>query len=338
MAGRTGLKEIAARTGFAIKTVSRALNDDPNVKESTRAAIREAAEKLSYYPDLHARSLRERCTHTIGYIVPDITNAFFGRIGIAIEKAFKKRGYSLLMSFTEESGENEVEAIKKMISHRVDGILLASVGTTGTFLKRVVDGRKVPLVVIDNRIRGFRATMVLHDNLQGAFQLTRHLIGHGHREIACIGGPPFETSGKERLAGYRRAMEEAGLPVRDGLIRSANWRIDGGFRAAREIFQAAGNAPTALFVANSIMALGVYRALREMRIRIPQDVAVAAYDNLDFVDALNPPLTTLDTAEEEIGRIAADLLLAGIERGGGEEPKEYVVQGRLCVRRSCGCR
>lgn len=333
-----GLKDIAEKTGFSIKTVSRALNDHPDVSEKTREIILSTAKKYSYYPNLLAKSLRTQTAYAIGYIVPDITNEFFGKVGETIEKIFKNHGYSLLISFTEESKENEIDALRLLLAKRVDGIVLATVGNTGDFLRKVMHQYTVPLVVIDNRVEGVKTNLVLHDNIKGAYILTKHLLDHGHENIGCITGPLNETSGKERLEGYKEALKEYGIQPDNSLIRVSNWRIDGGFAAAQELMKGSSQRPSAIFIGNSIMALGVYKALKKMELKVPDDVALVSFDNLEFTEALDPPLTTLDKAEHKIGKLAADLLLDRIRDRNLTKVEQHLIDGKLCIRGSCGCK
>jgi LacI family transcriptional regulator len=331
------LKGIATKTGFSIKTVSRALNDHPDVNETTKQKILDVAKKYSYYPNLLAKSLRTRTTFTIGYIVPDITNEFFGKVGIVIEREFRVRGYSLLVSFTEESEENEINSLKLLLSKRVDGIVLATVGRTGEFLKEVIHRFHIPVVVIDNKEEGIRTNLVMHDNVYGAYVLTQHLIWHGHRRIACITGPLSETSGRDRLQGYNNALSEHGIHFEEDLIEVSNWRIEGGYNATLNLLKRNTQDFSALFVSNSLMALGSYKALKKLDLKIPQDVACVSFDNFDFSEVIDPPLTTLESVEEEVGRKASQILLEKIKNRDTDSVSEYLVQPKLCIRKSCGC-
>jgi LacI family transcriptional regulator len=332
------LRDIAQKTGYSIKTVSRAINNHPDVNENTRRKILSVAKKYSYYPNLVAKSLRTRKAYTIGYIVPDITNEFYGKIGITIEKEFRKHGYSLLVSFTEESEENEINSLKLLLAKRVDGIILATVGTTGDFLQEVINRHHIPVVVIDNKAEGIKTNTVLHDNIYGGYVLTKHLLEHAHRRIACVTGPLSETSGKERLEGYTKALIEYNIPIEERFIKVSNWRVHGGFDATMELMGGAGEKPSAVFYANSQMALGAYKAFKKNNVRIPEDVAVVSFDNLDFTDAIDPPLTTLDSVDGDIGRHASELLREIIVNGDGQRIREYLVKAGLCIRKSCGCK
>lgn len=332
------LKGIAEKTGFSIKTVSRAINNHPDVNAKTREKILAVAREYAYSPNLVAKSLRTQKAFTIGYIVPDIANEFFGKVGIVIEKEFRKYGYSLLISFTEESEEKEINSLKLLLAKRVDGIVLATVGTTGEFLEEVIYRQHVPVVVIDNRDVGIKTNLVLHDNVDGAYRLTKHLLEHGHRRIACITGPLAETSGKERLVGYKKALVEYNVQIDKDLIKISNWRVDGGYDATCELMEDRDSRPSAFFIGNSIMALGVYKALKKLELRVPDDVALVSFDNFEFTEVVDPPLTTLDNVEEEIGKIASELLLEKIKDRDTNNVKEHLVKARLCIRKSCGCK
>lgn len=331
------LRDIAQKTGYSIKTVSRAINNHPDVNENTRKKILSVAQKYSYYPNLMAKSLRTRKAYTIGYIVPDITNEFYGKVGISIEKEFRQLGYSLLVSFTEESEENEINSLKLLLAKRVDGIILATVGTTGDFLQEVINRHHIPVVVIDNKAEGFKTNAVIHDNIDGAYILTKHLLEHGHQRVACVTGHLSETSGRERLEGFRKALQEYGVLIEKKFIKVANWRVNGGFDATMELLRTAGERPSAVFYANSQMALGAYKAFKKSSIRIPEDVAVVSFDNLNFTDAMDPPLTTLDSVEEQMGKLASQLLREIIVNKDGDRIREHLVKAGLCIRKSCGC-
>lgn len=247
MKKNVGLKDIADKTGFSIKTVSRAINNHPDVNETTRQKILSVAKEYSYYPNLAAKSLHTKKAFTIGYIVPDITNEFYGEIGIVLEKEFRQHGYSLLISFTEESEENEINSLKLLLAKRVDGIVLATVGTTGEFLKEVINRYQVPVVVCLTTVTDLLAAL---------------------------------------QAPWLKPLRGTGLRV----------------------------------------------------IKKHYDVALVVYDNLEFTEAIDPPLTTLDKVEDEIGRIASNLLLEKIKNKDIENVSEYFVKARLCIRRSCGCK
>jgi len=331
------LKSIASKTGFSVKTVSRAINDHPDISEETRKKILAVVKKCNYYPNLLARGLRKNRTCAIGYAVPEMTNQFFAEVGLAVENVFKKYGYSTLISFTGDCPEDEITSLKLLISRRVDGIILGTAGENEAFLKEVIKHYGIPIVLIDNKVKGLKVDVVLHDNVEGAYLLNKHLIMHGHKNIACITGPLNQTAGKGRLDGYKKALSEFGIRINNNLIKVANWRIIDGFNFANELIESHTRKPTAIFASNAVMALGVLKALRKRRLKVPDDMALVSFDNLDFTEAVEPPLTTLSKIERKIGCTAAELLFNRIKEKNVRDVQEVYVEPELCVRQSCGC-
>jgi LacI family transcriptional regulator len=333
----TTLKDIAEETGFSIKTVSRAIHDHPDIKEETRAAIMEVVRKRSFTPNWAAQSLRSQRTSTIGYIVPNITNGFFGEIGMSVDEFFRGRGYMTLMCFTSNSRENEIASIVSLLAKNIDGIILAPVGNSGEYLDLIPNLDGTPLVLIDNRLSGPPRNYVLQDNERNSALLAAHVIGHGHRRVGFVTGPLEESSARERLVGYRRALAEAGILPDDSLVRSVDWEIRGGFEATMDILGPGGPRPTALIYANSQLLLGGYKAIQELGLAVPGDLAVASFEHPDVIDALSPRPTTLGKIEARIGLAAARMLLSLLESK--EEPplSEVLIPSELILGASCGC-
>jgi len=335
---RIRLKDIADEIGVSIKTVSRALNDYPDINIKTKKKILELADKYSYQPNLLAKSLRENKSFVIGYVLPDIANEFFGDVALTIEKIFRFKGYGLLISFTNSMAELEMESLKLLISRQVDGIILATVGTTGEFVKKIIEDYRIPVVVIDNKVKGYKTDVVIHDNVKGAYLLTEHLIKHGHKNILCVSGPFNETSGKRRIEGYKKALEKYEISPLDQNIIISNWKIDGGYKSSIEIFKDKTDHPTGIFAANSLVALGCLKALRELGLNVPGDVAIVSFDDLKFTSSINPPLTTLNSVENIIGMYSAEILLDKMNNEDNKGVKEVLVDVSLNIRESCGCK
>jgi len=334
---KTTLKDIAKKSGVSVKTVSRALNNYPDINKETRKKILEVAEDYSYRPNLLARSLRQNKSYAIGYVISDTTNEFFWNVAFAIENKFKKHGYSMLTCFTNGISEIEIAALKLLVSRQVDGIILAATGGTDNFVREIIEVLRIPLVIIDNKVRGLKSNLVLHDNIKGAFLLTKHLIEHGYKNIACIAGLTEETSGKKRLEGYMKALTKFNIPINEELIKISNWKISGGYDSTIELFRNSKLKPRAIFIANSVMALGTLKALKQMKMSVPEDVALVSFDSLSFVEATNPPLTTLEKSDKEIGETAAKILYENIINKESIGIKEVYIKAGLCIRESCGC-
>jgi len=332
------LKDIAKEVGLSVKTVSRALNDYPDINKETKKRILEVANRLSYRPNIIAKSLRQKKAYAIGFVVSDIKNEFFGEVALAVEEFFKVYGYSVLLSFSNGEYDQEIKSIESLIKRQIDGIVLATIGTTKDYIKLITSELKIPLVVIDNKVEGLKTNVVLHDNIKGAYLLTDHLIKHGHKKIACITGPLRETSGKKRLEGFNKALEDSKINLRNEFIKISNWKINGGYQAAIDLLSSEKKEkPTAIFIANSIMALGALKAIHNMGLKVPEDVAIVSFDNLSFTEATNPPLTTLEKCERKIGEIASKILYENIKKKELKKTEEILVEPKLQIRESCGC-
>ena len=334
----TTLKDLAMETGFSIKTVSRAIHDHPDIKAETKAAIMEVVRKRSFTTNWAAQSLRSQRTRTIGFIVPDITNGFFGEIGMGVDAFFRAQGYTTLICFTSNSRENEIASIRSLLAKSIDGIILAPVGNSGEYLDGVPNLADTPLILIDNRLSGPPRNYVLQDNERNSALLTTHMLGHGHSRVGFISGPIEESSARERFVGFREALGKAGLSFDDSLIRSGDWGIRGGFDATLELLGTGeGIRPTALIFASSPLLLGGYKAIHELGLAIPEDIAVASFEHPDVIDALSPRPTTLGKIEADIGAAAASMLLSLIDKKETDTSLETIIPGELIIGGSCGC-
>jgi len=331
------LKDVAREAGVSVPTVSRVINNYGYVREATRTKVLKAIEKLSYYPNTVARNLKQGKTSTIGFILPDISNSFFGEVTVGLEKVFRKKGYHLLLCLTDRRENLEIESLRLVVSQKVEGIILNPVATTGEFVKKIIHYHKIPLVAIDNKVNNIKTDVVLHDDASGIYKLTSHLITHGYERIAFIDGPLHETSGKKRLEGYKKALIENDLPILEDLIKIGDWTKDSGFRLTKELLKMS-KRPTAIVAANAFMALGVIFALREKGLKIPTDVALVSFDDFEFCAALEPPLTTLRSVSVRMGEIAARLLLKRINNRNRKEIEEIYLPMELMIRKSCGCK
>lgn len=330
--GSITMKDIARITGVSIKTVSRAINNYPDINDETRKRILQVAEELAYVPNSVATHLRQKNTRTIGYIIPDMTNTFFGEAGVVIDEYFNERGYLTITSCTRATQENEIDILRRMIANRVSGIILATVGNTGPHIKQLLYKHEIPLVVIDNEVSGLKTNIVLHDDSYNTAQMMEHLYQQGYARIAFISGPLDETSGKRRYDAYREAAQEKGF-YDETLVRISDWTMKGGFSSTKSLLQEHGSRIDAVFYANSLMAIGGYRIISDSGYRIPDEIAIAGYDDLAILDYMTIPLTTINKLDTEIGRLAAERLYEMIETG-DHAPKESLVRGTVVCRKS----
>lgn len=316
---------------MSLSTASRALREGSSVSEPTRRRVLAASRRLGYEPNRLARSLRTRSSTLVGVIVPDIGIGFYARAVKGAQDAFERAGYQVLVMNTEREAGRERAALKTLLAHRVDGVLVA---TSGGFEQPP----RVPVVFFDNLVDGAGAGHVALANRDGMSLLVDHLLGHGHRRIAYVGAPPVATSATERLAGYERALAAAGVEPRADYVAlgDESWSPESGRSAAARLL-ALPEPPTALVVAGDTLALGAISAARQIGLRVPEDLAVVSFDDPFFGDLLAPPMTALVRSERRLGELSASLLLEALGRGSLGPPTEVRLPVELVVRRSCGC-
>jgi DNA-binding LacI/PurR family transcriptional regulator len=331
------LTDVAKLANVSIKTASRVVNEDLSVREETRNRVIEVIKQLKYKPNLIAKKLKINKSNTIGYIVPEFTSQFFGLIFNGIDKEMKKKGYNILVSNSNGIKENEEKYIDILISNKVEGIIFANTGLSGEYVLEQIRNYEIPFVLIDNKLKGVKMNCVLHDNIKGAEILTNHLIKvHGHKKIAFLGGPHYETSSKRRLEGYNNAFKDSGIKINDEFVKLGQWTNDSGYRLTKGLF-VGKDKPTAIFISSTTMAIGVIKALKELGLRVPMDIGVVSFDSLDVCEAINPPLTTLSRVEDKIGSKAAELLLKKIKNKDLDSYDEIYIPMKMKIRQSCGC-
>lgn len=327
------IKDVARRAQVSIATVSHVLNGTRPVSEEVRRRVVDAAQALNYHPDGRARSLRRKRTQSLGLVIPDNANPFFAALARAIEDASFARGYSVILGNADGNPRKERLYLDVFTEQRVDGVILATVASTRHNALLLLK-RGTPCVVMDRANPDLPVDTVQVDNRLGARLAVEHLISLGHRRIACIGGPANLVTGTERVAGFREALRRAGLDVEGALLVNGDFSFESGYRAARQLLDQRA-PPTAIFAANDLMALGVIRACSDLGARVPDDVAVAGFDDVPLASMIQPRLTTVAQPLTEMARIAIELLLARL--GGGERsPEHHVLAPRLVVRESSG--
>jgi LacI family transcriptional regulator len=319
------IKDVAARAGVSIGTVSNVLNGRPGVGGDMVRRVRAAMVELEYSPNGIARSLRGQRTRTIGLVVPDNANPFFAEASRAIERACASAGFALMLCNTGRSDELEMTVIELLIEKRVDGVIVAI--STNPAALRLVIAADVPLVVIDHDASGTGADAVLVDHRRGGELAARHLVALGHRRFGCITGLPARASAT-RMTAFRAVLAESGLSLADDLIRESDTHADGGYRATTELL-ARDPEITAIFAANDLIALGAIRACFDLGRPVPGAMSVVGYDDISIASQVLPRLTTVRQPLQEIGRRAIDVVQCRItNRAGPAErwilPVEFV--------------
>ncbi len=315
-------------------TVSRVINKSGYVSPGARGRVEAAIVETGYVPNTLARSLRFKQTKTIALVLSDIANPFFTTIARGVEDVANRNGFNVIFCNTDESEDKQTEYLTILVQKQVDGVLLVPARSTEgpvAFLRN----RGVPVVVLDRRVPECRADDVRGDSEQGAYDLVRLLLDLGHRRIAILSGPPEVSTAADRVAGYRRALAEAGLDSDPALILHGRLRQEGGYQMTQQAL-ALVPRPTALFAANNFIAIGAYRALQDAGLRVPDDMALVAFDDLPPALVLEPFLTVAAQPGYEMGQRATELLLARLAGTAADDCQEIVLPTEIIVRRSSG--
>ena len=330
------LVDVAFAAKVSIATASRAINGRRYVSEDTRAQVLRAAELLNFRPSSLARGFRAQRSQIIGMVVPDISSPFYAAALRGAQHVLSRSGYTVLVCDTEEQAQREREALDILVGQRVAGVILAPVGCGLTDVRHVMAGQTMALVAIDNRLGQDFVDTVLVDNVGGAAALTNHLIAHGHRRIGHVAGILSETSGSDRLIGYRAALEAAELPWDPELVADGDWTEAGGYAQCMRLLDL-DKPPTAMMIASSMMAVGALLALRDRLIDVPGRIAVACFDDAPWAPLIEPALTTLDRQDYALGATAAGLILKQLEHEATSAGTEHLLPMTVVPRRSCGC-
>lgn len=328
------LQDVAERAGVSPKTVSNVVNDWPYISEETRSKVQVAIAELGYRPSGLARSLVTGRTDTIGVVLPDISNPFFGQVVRGCEDVLHAAGYNIFLCNTDEDSAKEEGHLNTLVSRGVDALLVWGSRMEPERLSRLI-GDKLPTVTIDCVACGSNSTCLDVDNIGGAQLATEHLVARGRRRIAHLAGPAQRLTAQRRLTGYQQALGAAGLPWEPSLVMEAPPSIRGGYLAALELLPS--QRPDALFCYNDLMAVGALVACRQIGMSVPGELAVVGFDDIVISMLVTPPLTTVRIAQYDLGRTAAELLLGRLA-GKDTISRSVLFPVQLQVRNSCGAR
>jgi LacI family transcriptional regulator len=328
------IRSVAEKAGVSISTVSRFLNHKV-VSPQAEERIREAVKELAYIPNRIARSLKLRRTNTLGMAIPDITNTFFPEIVKGVEEAARAAGFALVLTNTGEDQESEWERLNTLETLRCDGclLILAPDATGDSERRQRLSDYRLPVVYLD-RSPPFDADMVISDNINGAEEAVRHLVGLGHKNIAFLGTTLEVSTHRERLQGYRQAMQTAGLTVAPGYELRVPPTLAGGVSGVQRLIDL-NPRPTAVFIASNKLTIGAMAGITDRKLRCPQDISVIGYDDYEWEEAFRPRLTAVAQPSNLIGQRAAELLISRIVGQKTGEHEKVVVPSRLVVRESC---
>jgi LacI family transcriptional regulator len=338
----TTIQELADRTGVSVATVSRALNGSPEVSEVTRERILSLAQELDYTPSAAARQLVRQRSHVVGVILetgaghPDLLHPFFQEVLVGLQHGAGERGYDLLLFATDEPGNGfggSHSYARRAEHHGVGGVVAMGFDGSHPEMRKLI-AAGIPCIAVDSDLGGPRSGFVTSENRQGAADAVRHLHELGHERIATIAGPLGTQPGAERLAGYREAVDELGLDVPDEYVIEGDFYDESGYGAAKQLL-GLETPPTAIFAASDLMAAGTLRAAHELRVTVPDELAVVGFDDIALAALIQPPLTTVRQDMEGLGRVAAEGLIRMIEDAAAP-PAQVHVPTWLIVRASSG--
>lgn len=330
------LKDIAEKAGVSTGTVSRILTRAASgitISGKTRRKVLKLVEELGYHPDIYARSLRTRRTYTVGVIIEDIEDPYFGPIIGGIEEVLIPQDYHFLITDAKDSGERESVCVDYFLSRRVEGIIFAGspAGHSDEPIRKVVK-RALPGVLL-NRESRLHLPYVAGDDQRGGYLATKHLLKLGHKRIAFLSGPPAKLDSQNRLKGYSKALKECRIHFDERLVEGANHTLRSGCQAMKRLLRRCPEV-TACFAYNDLLALGAIEALREERRRIPEDFSIVGFDDIPFAQYSNPRLTTVRQPVRELGRKSAEVLLEILSASKKKSLKTIMLEPELIIRKT----
>ena len=331
---RPTIYTVAEKAGVSIATVSRVLNGTARVSEQTRAKVHHAMDELGYQPNASARGLAANTTNTIALVFPKLSGPFFSELIRGAEIAASESDYHLLIYGASGETLGADNQTLGMLTTKADGLILASSGVSRCYL-RDLQRQNLPVVVLGEEPSDTPVDSIQPDNIGGAEKMVTHLIEHGYRRIAMIKGPTARTHASDRELGYRKALQSHGLPCHSELMVSGSFDESSGYSAMQQLLQL-DPIPDAVFSASDQMAIGAMAAIHENGLRVPEDIALVGFDDIETARYMNPPLTTVHQDLLGQGQLAVNMLLARIN--GVESAVEIkILPTTLVIRQSCGC-
>jgi LacI family transcriptional regulator len=329
------IKELAEKLNLSTTTVSRVLNGKSKIfriSSSTSRKVLNGARKYDYSPNRLARGLKLEKTETLGLIIPDIANPYFGSIAKSIEVEAHKRGYSIFLCDSLDEVSTEAELLKLLANRKADGIIIAPAGEKSGHIAEA-EQQGIPIVVIDRFLPGTNLPYVTTNNYAGALMAVEHIIEMGHREIACIQGINGISANSGRVKGYRDALHKNGIAVNENNILGTDFGEMNGYIQTRKLLKRP-KRPTAIFALSNLISLGALRAIKEAGLTVPDDISLVSFDEQPYSAFLACPMTTVEQPRNEIGKEAFRLLLRIISEKSPENVKSKMLKPRLIVRES----
>ncbi|WP_394433924.1 LacI family DNA-binding transcriptional regulator [Streptomyces sp. SGAir0957] len=325
------IKDVAAAAGVSVATVSRVLNSHPSVSPDARTRVMAAVDALGYRPNAVARSLRTDQTRTLGLVISDVLNPYFTELARSVEEEARALGYSVIIGNADERPDLQDHHVRTLLDRRIDGLLVSPTDGGSPLMLDAARGG-TPMVFVDRWIPGVDVPVVRSDGQGAVRDLVAHLHVLGHRRLAIIAGPAATTTGSERVAAFREALASYEIELPDAYIGQGDFQAGSG-RRVTDGFLDLPEPPEVVFAADNLMALGALDAIRARGMRVPDDIALAAFDDIPWFVHTDPPVTAIAQPTTELGRAAVRALVERIE---GRAADSLTLPAHLVVRRSCG--
>ena len=322
---RITMDEIAKLAGVSKATVSRVLNDSEcGVGEQTRVRVKKIAEELGYSVEQTEKKKNVSFTRYIALILPDITNPFFADLAKSVEDSLRRKGYSLVLANTDFSEDNEAAQIRELMVKRLEGILLVPSGIRAREEHDLPRRYQIPMVLMDRKLEGISDIPGVYSNNEYASVIScEHLIRKGARDIVFISGPLNVSTSIERFEGYKAVLAQHSIPFRPEMCRHGSYTVESGYNAVLEL-ERSGISYSAILAANDLMALGALKAIREFGYRVPEDVQIIGFDNIEFSQYCEPSLSTMQQPTFDMGAKAVELLTGIIEKRDPVQPERLI--------------
>lgn len=325
------MADVARKSGFSINTVSRALNNKPDISEETKDKILKIAQEIGFVKNRSASLLRSVETRIIGVIMADSSNPFYSEVLKGIEWASRKYDYQIILVNTERSAKNEARAVELLMERRVDGLLIGPVQESWKHIEDLIR-RHYPLVIVGRHFDELDVDEIYSDEVEGGRIATRHLIEQGCRKIMLLNGFSYKSPARMRQAGYQQALASAGIDYDPSYVHVSDILPEDGYQAVVETIRR-GMPVDGIFCYNDIMAFGAMQALKEHKLRIPADVAIVGYDDIQYSGWVFPPLTTVRIQKHEMGFEAFRMLLSRLS-GKRKKRQRKILPVEIIVRKS----
>ncbi|MCK4558268.1 MAG: LacI family DNA-binding transcriptional regulator [Calditrichia bacterium] len=332
---KTTLKTLSSKLGFSETTISRVLNgkaEKYRISKKTADIIIQSAKDLNFTPNILARGLRLKKTHTLGLVIPDISNPFFASIARSVEREARKFGYSIILCDTEENTNIEIKSVQLLRGRNMEGLVVAPVGQTASHLEDVYNAG-LPIVIIDRCFPNKNLPYVTSDNYQGAYEAISYLIDNGHRRIACIQGLENTSPNNDRIRGYKDALLNNHIPYVKSIIVGDSFGELNGYTEAKILLKKK-DRPTAIFAFSNLISLGALKAIEEENLSVPEDISIVAFDDQPYFDHLATPMSSVAQQHNEIGQIATKIIFKQIKSKTSSVAEGVLIPTKLIKRAS----